>query len=99
MDDTACLDGHLTFLKFGIVLILVRSVSNYLLEFFAHEHILLSYETIDLDTVCVILFFQLPISTFNTRSDLLKLLFLSLFGSSQLFDISLYLLSIVFHSG
>ena len=44
-----------------------KESSCYFIQFFAEEHVLLSYEAVDLDTISLILFLQLP-STQSTDS-------------------------------
>ena len=52
----------------------------YLVEFFAHKHVLLGNVAIDFDAVGVILLFQF-----------MQLLLLGLFGASQFLNVSLHL--------
>ena len=56
VENTARLDRHLTLLKLGVILLSTYMDVDYLLELFAHEHVLLGDKSVDFDTVCVVFF-------------------------------------------
>jgi len=61
---TTRLYGHLGLFQFCIVLRLaLEDWGCNFVEFFAHEHVLLGYKTVDFDTIRFVPFLQLAMST------------------------------------